>query len=56
MTNEEKIALKVACVRAAATMVANPSKPAVDPWACANIAKRLYDHVVKIDWEKEGVT
>jgi hypothetical protein len=56
MTNEEKIALKVACVRAAATMVADPSKPTINPAECANIAKRIYDRVVKIDWEKEGVT
>jgi hypothetical protein len=52
MTNEEKLALKVACLQAAATMVAQPGKINMD---CARIAKQIYDRVVKIDWEKEGV-
>jgi hypothetical protein len=52
MTEEEKIALKVACIRAAATLLADPERRAVDPAACADIAWRLFHHVTKIEWEK----
>ena len=44
-------ALKVACLRAAATLLANRNSYTIDPHACAMNAKRIYDHVVKIDWD-----
>jgi len=54
MTDEEKIALKVACLNAAARLLADPDKRCINPLQCADIAKRIYDHVVKIDWDKPG--
>jgi hypothetical protein len=54
-THEEKIALKVACLRAAATLLADPNKCTINPLECATTAKRIYDHVVKIDWDTPGL-
>jgi len=51
MTDEEKTALKVACVRAAATLMADPNKASIDVTGCVHIAARLYAHLRKVDWE-----
>jgi hypothetical protein len=50
MTNEEQIAIKVACVQAAATLLADPNRPAINPRECARIAAMIYAHIVEIDW------
>jgi hypothetical protein len=48
MTDEEKIALKVACLRAVATLLAGK---ALDYEHIARCAHTLYSCIVKIDWE-----
>jgi hypothetical protein len=52
MTEHEKIELKVACVKAAAILTRNEKK--IDPHQCASVTKRLYDYMMKIDWETSG--
>jgi hypothetical protein len=54
MTDEEKIALKPACLQAAATMMAaremRGSTKEGDPDECARLAALLYASVVALDW------
>jgi hypothetical protein len=46
MTNEEKTALRVACIHAAATLESYPGK--IHDWAyIATVAAKLYNNVVK---------
>jgi hypothetical protein len=47
ITEQEKFALKVECIRAAAALMADPQKGTVDPKACATVAWRLYQHLQK---------
>ena len=53
MTNEEKLALKVACIRAAATLTADPNR-VHDVGYFAAFVKGLYGCILKIEWEKES--
>jgi hypothetical protein len=53
MTEQEKFALKIECIRAAAAAVLSPEKPTIDPAKCADIAWRLYHHLSKMDWERK---
>ena len=53
MTDEEKTALKVACIRAAATLTGDPNR-VTDVGYFADFVKALYDSVLKIDWEKQS--
>jgi hypothetical protein len=55
MTDEEKIALKVACVQAAATMMAGKEKGVTadakaDAAECAKRARELFSEVVQTSW------
>jgi hypothetical protein len=52
MTEQEKIELKAACIKAAAILTANAKQ--IDPHQCANVTKRLYDYMMKIDWQTPG--
>lgn len=48
MTDEEKLTMKVACLHAVATLLADK---AVDYGHVARCAHTLYSCIVKIDWE-----
>jgi hypothetical protein len=53
MTEQEKFALKIECIRAAAAVVLSPENPTIDPAKCADIAWQLYQHLTKMDWERK---
>ncbi len=54
MTNDEKIALKAACMQAAATLIAargiNKGGVESELPECARIAASLYTRVFAVDW------
>ena len=54
MTLEEKRAMKVACVQAAATLIAarNNGKGQIDVEECIKLAALLYVRVITADWRE----
>jgi hypothetical protein len=54
MTDEEEIALKAACVQAAATLIATRDTgkdKVIDAGECARIAGDLYTQITAMDWQ-----